>query len=132
VETFWQDVRYGLRMLGKNPGFASVAILTVALGIGANTAIFSLMDQIMLRSLPVMTVQNPEPDILRSSSRPDDNVWTDCHGRTQSFSYPVYNPSRDSTAVAGMVGLPKSAPWWPCVMSIGGTKSGLFRTNWCA
>ncbi|HEX4945374.1 MAG TPA: ABC transporter permease [Blastocatellia bacterium] len=59
METLWQDLRYGVRILSKQPGFTLIAVITLALGIGANTALFSLVDKLMLQLLPVR-----EPDSL--------------------------------------------------------------------
>ena len=59
METFIKDLRYGFRMLLKTPGFTGAAVIALALGIGANTAIFSIVREALLRSLPY-----PEPDRL--------------------------------------------------------------------
>jgi predicted permease len=91
-----QDVRFGLRTLAKNPGFTIVAVLTLALGIGANAAIFSLTDQVLLRLLPVERPQ--ELVVLHSPGKSHGRTWNDIGGG-QSFSYPMYKDLRDRNEV---------------------------------
>jgi predicted permease len=93
---FTQDLKYAFRTLGKNPGFTIVAIITLALGIGANTAIFSLTDQVLLRLLPVEHPQ--ELVVLRSPGPSPGRNWNDGPGGT-SFSYSAYKDLRDQNQV---------------------------------
>jgi putative ABC transport system permease protein len=103
MSTLLQDIRYALRMLARSPGFTAIAVVTLALGIGANTAIFSFTYQVLLRSLPV-----PNPQqlvVLRSPGPTPGHVWCDIDNCAQSFSYPMYKELRErSTVFTGLLG----------------------------
>src|ERR1700747_1380127 len=88
--TLLQDVRYGLRMLVKKPTFTIVAVLTLALGVGANTAIFSIVNAVLLRSLPF-----PDPDRLVRIYC--NNPGGGCRG--VRFSVPEFDDLRTQTDV---------------------------------
>src|SRR5262245_24184772 len=87
-EDMFQDLRFGFRILWKNPGFTFIAARTLALGIGANTAIFSLLDAVLLKSLPV---KQPEQLVALKKAGP--------RGASMNFSYPLIERLRDDNQV---------------------------------
>jgi len=82
MKTIWHDVRYGLRQLCKSPGFTAVAVLSLALGIGANTAIFSMINGILLKSLPV---RNPHELRVINWTCDTTHKWPNMRERTGNF-----------------------------------------------
>src|SRR5438067_13878962 len=99
MSTFWQDIRYGVRMLIKAPGFTIIALLTLALGIAATTAIFTVVDAVLLRKLPI---NDPSRVVVIHNQLPKVNLT-----RTQVCApqYVVYSRATNAFgATAAMTG----------------------------
>src|SRR5215472_7560037 len=102
MQQLWQNLRYSFRALCKNPGFTAIAVLSLALGIGANVAIFTLVNALLLRDLPV-----PHPDRLVELSLVRE-------GHKIPFSYPIFRElDRGQRVFSALIAW--SGPWSPNV-----------------
>src|SRR5215475_13245714 len=97
MNTLLQDLQFALRQLRKSPGFTAVAVLTLALGIGANTAIFTVVNALLLKMLPV---EDPQRLVVVGDPA-DPNTRSNGTPRADVFSYPLYRELRDRNAVFG-------------------------------
>jgi predicted permease len=102
----WSDLRFALRILRRSPVFTVIAVLSLALGIGANTAIFSLLDQVLLRGLPVREPQR----LLVFHVAEHFPGWGMADNHESVFSYPMYKDFRDRSRVFGGVMARAGAP----------------------
>ena len=96
VDSAWRDLRYGARLLRLNPAFATVAILSLALGVGANTAIFQLLDAVRIRTLPV---KHPEELVEIRIADPVGGRTGEFNGRRPSLTNPLWEQVRDRQQV---------------------------------
>src|SRR5215469_16759960 len=135
VETFWQDLRFGLRQLMRSPGFTAVAVLTLALGIGANTAVFSIVNAVLLQTFPypdpnqlvlIFAVPVNQPDALSSLSNRDFNQ---CREQNRVFSKVAGNAFHDLTLTgAGEPAIVNTADVTPEIFSLLGAQPLAGRT----
>ena len=135
VSELAQDLRYGLRQLRRNPGFTAVAVLTLALGIGANTAIFSIVDAVLLRSLPypqpdqlvlLFAVPLKQPDALGGISYRD---FSEIREQNRAFSQMAGNSFHDLTLTgSGEPTIVNTADVTPGIFSVLGARPLAGRT----
>jgi predicted permease len=108
MNSIFQDLRYGIRMLLKKPGFTLVAVLSLALGIGANTAIFSLLDAMLIKMLPV---QEPQQLVLFGKGVEQGVSLGPPIGNVDLFSYPFYRQAQQRTDLFSGVASLLSMTW---------------------
>ena len=104
MQSLFQNLRYAVRQFKKHPGFAAIAVLTLSIGIGASASIFSLVDQVLLRRLPVA---EPERLVMLRSIGSDTGHYSSYGGDDHEyFSYPMYRDLRDqNTVFSGMLAM---------------------------
>src|ERR1700736_3870809 len=109
LEVFMQDVRYGLRTLRKNPGFTAVAVLSLALGIGANTTIFTVVNAILLNALPVRDL----PRLVEMDTLDSKTLVTQARSEKLGMSLPNFQDyRRDNTVFTDLAAfLPLTLTW---------------------
>src|ERR1051325_1791891 len=114
MPVFFNDLRYAWRALRQNPGFTLIAVLSLGLGIGANTAIFSLMDRVLLRMLPV---RDPSQLVLITANSPRMGSVSASYDSDYVFSAPMFRDFRD-----GAPGFSGVLAWFPTVatLAVGG------------
>jgi len=127
IEDLWQDLRHALRTLGKNPGFTAVALLTLALGTGATTVMFTVINGVLLKPLPY-----PEPDKLVAVHGHTD-TWNSAVYGEQNVAYPDFldcQRESHSLEMAGMLfnGATLSSPGEPEYVDLREITSGFFST----
>jgi predicted permease len=109
LEVFMQDLRYGLRMLRKNPGFTAVAVLSLALGIGANTTIFTVVNAILLNALPVRDL----PRLVEMDTVDSKTLVTQARSEKLGMSFPNFQDyRRDNTVFIDLAAFMPTAVTW--------------------
>jgi putative ABC transport system permease protein len=124
LETLWQDLRFAARMLCKNPGFTTVAVLTLALGIGANTAIFSIVNAVILRPLPYKDSSRMVTFEMKAAAFPNFSLY---------LSWPAFQAIRDNAnsleqiAACWEIGRTLTGTRQPAVLNVAGVSAGFFE-----